>query len=496
MRLRPLATLAVVLLVPAVAPAATPAPGFAETDVVSGLTAPTAMAFLPDGRMLVTQLGGELLLVDGGVAKPVITIPSCSAPAQGLEIGLLGVAVHPDYPADRRIYLYRTSKGAGPCDVAAPDRVNQVICVELAPAGTVDPATLVVLVPDIRADTGYHNGGGLVIGPDAKLYVGVGDTALGDGGPPGTSTNPYAQDGWELEGKILRLDLDGTVPADNPFVDQTGKNGRVFALGFRNPFRLAFDPVTQRLWAGDVGQNTVEELDVVVAGGNYGWPHCEGTLPAGCERPGDVDPAFSYPHGGPGSLGEAVIGGAFADGGAFAALAGDYFFADFGDDSQPAVIYYAALDAGRSGLAGTPQPVSTNVEGPVDLVFGPDGALYYVAYAAGAVRRVTTTLGGAGCASVPDCTSRVAAALPDPKLAASPAARRVARRLRQLDRKAAAALDRAAHARRPGRAYAKARKALGQLLALARAASSRDVLGVPLGTLEASVTALVALLPT
>jgi hypothetical protein len=139
--------------------------------------------------------------------------------------------------------------------------------------------------------------------------------------------------------------------------------------------------------------------------------------------------------------------------------------------------------------------VLTNVEGPVDLLFGPDGALYYVAHLAGAVRRVTTTLGAAGCVSVTDCRSRLRALLPDASLAASPAARKVAKRLGRLDRKAAAALDRAAHARKPRRAYAKARKALAQLLADARKASSRGTLGVPLGSLESAATALLALIP-
>jgi len=495
MHLRSLAVLLSIALAAPAARAATPAAGFAERDVVSGLTAPTALAFLPDGRQLVTQLGGELLLVDRGVTQLLMTIPTCSARDQGLEIGLLGIAVHPDYPVNRRIYLYRTSQAAA-CGVAAPDRVNELICVELDPNGTIVPNSLIVLLTGLRTDTGYHDGGGLRVGPDRNLYVGVGDTGLGDqAGAPGTSTNPYAQDAGTLEGKILRLDLDGKVPADNPFVEQIGKRAQVFAYGFRNPFRFGFDPVNGKLWVGDVGENTVEEIDVVVPGGNYGWPHCEGTLPAGCEQPGDVAPAFTYPHDGPGALGDSVIGGAFAGAGAFAPLAGDYFFADFGDDRTPGSAYYAALDGARSAFSGPPAPVLTNVEGPVDLVFGPDGALYYVAYLAGAVRRVTTTLGAAGCTSVGECAFRLAATLPDPNLAGSPAARKIARRLARLERKASAALDRAAHAKKPRRPYAKARKILAQLLAGARRASDGGTLGVPLAPLESAVAALLGIIP-
>jgi glucose/arabinose dehydrogenase len=496
MHLRSLAVLLSLAVAAPAARAATPVAGFAESDVVSGLTAPTALAFLPDGRSLVTQLGGELLLVDHGAASLVTTIPACAARDQGLEIGLLGIAVHPDYPANRRIYLYRTSRTAGACGVAAPDRVNELICIELDPNGTMVPNSLIVLLTGIRTDTGVHDGGGLRVGPDRNLYLGVGDTGLGDQtGPPGTSTNPYAQDAGALEGKILRLDLDGKVPADNPFVAQTGKRAQVFAYGFRNPFRLGFDPVNGKLWVGDVGQNTIEEIDVVVPGGNYGWPRCEGTRPAGCEQPGDVAPAFTYPHDGPGALGDSVIGGAFAEAGAFAALAGAYFFADFGDDHTPGTLYYAALDGARSAFSGPPAPVLTNVEGPVDLVFGPDGALYYVAYLAGAVRRVTTTLGAAGCTSVGECAFRLAAALPAPNLAGSPAARKVAKRLARLQRKAAAALARAAHAKKPRRPNAKARNVLGQLLAAARKANEGGSLGVPLGPLESAVAALLAIIP-
>jgi hypothetical protein len=117
-----------------------------------------------------------------------------------------------------------------------------------------------VLVDGIRTDGGNHDGGALAIGPDGLLYVGVGDTGRGDAGPPGASTNPYAQDLQRLEGKILRIGLDGSTPPDNPFADRGGKRARVWAYGFRNPFRIAFDPIVpgpRLLWIGDVGQEHV-----------------------------------------------------------------------------------------------------------------------------------------------------------------------------------------------------------------------------------------------
>jgi aldose sugar dehydrogenase len=146
--------------------------------------------------------------------------------------------------------------------------------------------SLTVLLTGARTDGGNHDGGVLRIGPDGKLYAGIGDTGAGDNvGCPGTATNPYAQNVNELEGKIARINLDGTVPGDNPFAGNP-----VFAFGFRNPFRMSFDPNNGNLWVADVGDLAFEEIDIVTSGDNYGWPHCEATRPTGCEQPGDVDP--------------------------------------------------------------------------------------------------------------------------------------------------------------------------------------------------------------
>jgi Glucose / Sorbosone dehydrogenase len=161
--------------------------------------------------------------------------------------------------------------------------------------------------------------------------------------------------------------------------------GEVWAYGFRNPFRMSFDGSTGTLWIGDVGDEMVEEIDLGVAGGNYGWPHCEGTLPPGCERPGDIDPIFTYPHSGPSSLGTCLIGGAFA-GSAFGALAGDYVFGD----CIASVVYRVTPNAARDGLAGLPTAIATNTGTPSDFVTGPDGAIYYVAEGGGEVRRLAT----------------------------------------------------------------------------------------------------------
>jgi glucose/arabinose dehydrogenase len=364
---------------------AQPAPGFDDTVFQGSLSSPTAIAFLPapDGRMLITEKGGALKLSDGSSVKTLITLGVCTAS----EMGLLGVAVDPNFGSNGFIYLYRTDDSAG-CG-SATGRFNQVVRVTMGPGDTVNPASLVVLLTGIRTDAGNHDGGGLRIGPvDNKLYVGVGETGVGDGVPPGDSTNPYAQDLSSLNGKVLRLNLDGSIPGDNPFVGQVGKRGEIFAYGFRNPFRFGFDTLTTGcpLWVADVGDLTVEELDIVTSGGNYAWPHCEGTMPSGCEHPGDIDPIFTYTHSG--GLGTCIIGGAFA-GPSFGGFENDYFFGDCTSNT----IYHAVPNATRNGL-GTPTDFVDGVSTPSDVIFGPDGALYYVAFSGGEVHRVAPIQAG------------------------------------------------------------------------------------------------------
>jgi glucose/arabinose dehydrogenase len=366
----------------AAASAGSPISGFQETVFQGGLTGPTAIAFLPDGRMLITEQGGALKLSDGTSVSTLITIPVCSA----IEMGLLGVAVDPNFTSNGFVYLYRT-KNPGSC-ATSTGRFNEVVRITIGPGDTVNPASLTVLVTGAQTDGGNHNGGCLRIGPDGKLYVGVGDTGLGDNqGGPGSSTNPYSQDLSVLMGKVLRINLpDGSIPADNPFFNQAGKRGEIFAYGFRNPFRFSFDPVTGKLWLADVGDSTVEEIDIVTSGGNYAWPHCEGTLPAGCEQPGDIDPIFTYLHSGSSSLGTCIIGGGFAPAG-FGGLGNDYFF---GDCTSSNIYSAAPTGAQRDGVS-TPASFLSGGNTPSDVIFGPDGALYYVAESGNEVRRVAPT---------------------------------------------------------------------------------------------------------
>jgi glucose/arabinose dehydrogenase len=369
---------------PALAVGAVPA-GFSESPVATGLDKPTGIAFLPDGGMLVTEKGGTLLLVRSGSVVTLTTLSVCTEKT----MGLLDVAVDPGFSSNGFVYLYRTKPvgSEGPICPTVAGRVNEVVRLRLAGDQVVGGPT--AILTGVRTDTGHHNGATLRIGNDGKLYVSTGDAGVGDSQPdgftaPGESTNPFSQDLRELPGKVLRIGLDGTIPPDNPFVHTPGTRPEIFAYGFRNPFRFGIDPVTGRLWLGDVGQNSWEELDIVRPGGNYGWPRCEGTAPSGCDPPGHVSPIFVYQQDIAGSLGASITGGAFAPCN-FGSYGGQYFFGDYVSDR----LFHVAPNDAREGLAGSPQDFADGAGGPVDIVFGPDGALYYVAIKVGAVRRVT-----------------------------------------------------------------------------------------------------------
>ena len=359
------------------ATAAMPAPGYSDTRYVGGLEAPTAIAFLPDGRLVITEKGGTVRIAENppiaDAAASAGSIDVCAAS----EMGLLGVAVDPMFAGTGRLFFYRT-EDAGGCGSAA-GRFNEIVSTTLV-SGQI--GTLTPLLSGMRTDGGNHDGSTLRIGPDGTLYASVGDTGIGDGGPPGSSTNPYAANLNALEGKILRLNLDGSIPSDNPYVGQAGTRAEIFAAGFRNPFRMAFDPLSGGLWVGDVGQSTIEEIDVVAAGGYYGWPLCEGTAPMamGCPDIGELGaPVFEYDHAGRAA---SITGGAFATSGA---QVGRYFFGDY----VRGTIWALDLDVTRTMVMGTAAEIVTGADGPVDFAFGPDGALYYVALNSGEVRRVS-----------------------------------------------------------------------------------------------------------
>jgi glucose/arabinose dehydrogenase len=346
------------------APGATLPPGFAETRVTDGLGSSTAMAFTPDGRILVTDQDGRLLVVKNGVllSQPFVTL---NVDAGG-ERGLLGVAIDPAFATNRWIYLYYTAR--------SPSTHNRVS--RFTANGDVAAAGSEVAILDLPAlsSSRIHNGGAIHFGPDGRLYVATGDN--------GKSTN--SQSMTTTLGKILRINKDGSIPTDNPFYGSTtGLNRAIWALGLRNPFTFSFQPGPGRMFINDVGAQQWEEINDGIAGSNYGWPETEGPS----SDPRFRAPIFAYPHGSGSTSGCAITGGTFYNppNPQFpAAYVGDYLFSDYCN------AWIRRLDTGP----GFPVvDFAGGTRDAVDLVVGTDGALYYLARfgPTGQIYRVTYT---------------------------------------------------------------------------------------------------------
>ena len=340
-------------------------PGFTKTDSwVGGLTNATAFAQAPDGRIFVCEQDGKLRVVKNRTLLPTPFHTFADIDSSG-ERGLLGVALHPNFANNGWVYVYRTTTDPTPVN-GTHNRISRLVA-----SGDVSNGSEEVLVDLPALSGGFHNGGALHFGPDGKLYVGVGNNGISALSPDLSS--PL--------GKLLRFNDDGvTVPSDNPFVaTQTGLARAIWAYGLRNPFTFAFQPGTGRMHINDVGENTWEEIDVGMAGANYGWPSSEGPDHVSGNITG---PLFAYGHSaasppgsGPGgffssSVTLAIVGAAFypSSGGTFpAGYGGNYFFADLGAK------WVARLDGANSWAAYAFAQLSDN---PVDLLVGSDGSLY------------------------------------------------------------------------------------------------------------------------
>ena len=263
----------------------------------------------------------------------------------GNEEGLLSATFSPDFLNDGRIYVYYTQGG----DAGKPTVLSRF----QASASSMDTNTETRLldVPDFASN---HNGGRLLFGPDGYLYLSTGDG--GGAGDPQRS----GQDTNILRGKVLRLNVTGqaryTIPPDNPFAGGGGAP-EIFAYGLRNPWRYSFDRATGALWLGDVGQNSFEEVDIIVRGGNYGWSCYEGFAPFNQQQACPPSEALQFPravygtHDG-GSC--AVTGGYVYRGGAMPELNGQYIFADYCsgriwtlDSGNPSVQPVILLESGQ-----------------------------------------------------------------------------------------------------------------------------------------------------
>jgi glucose/arabinose dehydrogenase len=406
------ACLALLALLPATAGAATVPAGFADQPVTA-VGAPTALAFTPDGRLLITTQPGQLRVYSNGnlLATPALDLSTRAC--TNSERGLLGVAVDPGFATNRFIYLYYTwNKFNNTCPTnSASSPVNRVSRFTLSDTNTVDPASELVLLDNMPSPNGNHNAGDVAFGKDGNLYVTIGDGGCDYAGGGCAGANDASRDQNVLTGKVMRITPAGGIPVDNPFqgagtarCNVTGRTTagnkcqETFAWGLRNPFRFAFDPnaAGTRFFINDVGQNVWEEIDDGQAGADYGWNvregHCANGSSTDCGPPpaGMTNPIFDY---GRSDGCASITGGAFVPNGIWPAPHdGAYLFADYVCGNifrlvpQGGGTYTRANFA--TGLGGS---------SAVHLEFGPAGsgqALYYTTYAGGGeVRRIVSTTG-------------------------------------------------------------------------------------------------------
>ena len=344
--------------------------------VATGLVAPNLLISAPDGgnRQFIVDQPGQVRLIENGVLQPTPFLDTSSRltplGANYDERGLLGLAFDPGFaiptsPGFRRLFTYTSEPVSGTADLTDPfattlNHHSVIASWRVSPTNpnAVDPATRQEILR-IDQPQSNHNGGHIEFGPDNHLYI-----ALGDGGGANDNNanghNPTIGNGQDNNialGKILRIDISGTnsangrygIPSDNPFAAGGGVR-EIYASGFRNPYRFSFNG--NNLLVADVGQNNIEELDLVTRGGNYGWRYKEGTFkfnPADGTVSSDLtgvpagltDPVFQYDH----DEGITIIGGYVYRGGLLPDLAGKYVFGDFsrGFTTPNGRLFYADL---------------------------------------------------------------------------------------------------------------------------------------------------------
>jgi glucose/arabinose dehydrogenase len=273
------------------------------TTVVSGLSSPVGVTHAGDGsgRLFVVQRGGLVKIVQGTSIKGTFLDVRDLVSNSGGERGLLGLAFHPDFETNRRLFIYYTRASDG-------DIVISRLTANSAGTAVPNDAVPQKLLEIEHSQYSNHNGGALAFGPDGYLYIGVGDGGhFGDPFESGQSKST-------LLGKVLRIDVDGTgagpfdryaIPPGNPFSGATAGLDEIWAYGLRNPWRISFDRANGNLWIADVGQDRREEVNREASGdggNNYGWDVLEGTLcyepSSGCDTTFGEAPKAQYSHSG------------------------------------------------------------------------------------------------------------------------------------------------------------------------------------------------------
>ena len=286
-------------------------------------------------RIFVVEQSGKIYVFENntGVTVKKKFLDITDSVSSGGEMGLLGLAFHPNYENNGYFYVNYTK--------SSPYRRTLIVRFQVSNANpdSADRSSSKILM-EIAQPFSNHNGGQLAFGPDGYLYI-----ALGDGGSGGDPQG-NAQNKSSLLGKLLRIDVDQTqgsinyaIPLNNPFKNNTqGFKEEIYAYGLRNPWRFSFDSPTGRLWCADVGQNAWEEIDLIVKGGNYGWRCYEGNHNydlSGCTDTNYIFPVWEYSH----SDGVSITGGYVYRGPNLPDLYGKYIYGDFGTRKIWALTY-------------------------------------------------------------------------------------------------------------------------------------------------------------
>ncbi len=338
----------------AAAPPEVPADCLLET-VCEGLDAAITMNVARDGRVFYTeQLGAVRVIQDGKLLpEPFLHVEVDDTWERGVE----GVALHPKFPEEPYVYIHYVRKTPYPHHVVSRFTAD-------GPAfNTAKPDSELVMIEGedqslkFNKYKGAHQGGAMRFGADGKLYVTIGEHNLRD----------PAQDLGMIFGKLLRFNPDGTIPSDNPFAGKLeGKFRAIYAYGLRNPFGLAVQPGTGRMFINDVGQELFEEIDEAKPGANYGWPIAEALVG---NKPEFEKPIHFYNR----ARGTCIAGGVFVpehDDALPASLSGKYIFADF------MAGWLRTLDPANPAESAD---FATRIPNPTDLAIAPDGSLLILA---------------------------------------------------------------------------------------------------------------------
>lgn len=302
---------------------------------------PVELVHSGDGtnRLFIVQQRGIIYVINNipGVSTRKVFLNISDRVSQtGSETGLLGLAFHPNY--ENNGYFYVNYTGGSPLTT----HIARYQVSATNPDSAVKESERILLT--VAQPYSNHNGGKLAFGPDGYLYIG-----LGDGGSANDPGN-RAQNRSEILGKLLRINVDSTegslnyaIPPTNPFYrNPNGWREEIYAYGIRNPWKFSFDPVTNWLWLGDVGQDSREEIDIIISGGNYGWRLMEGFIcnptvnPQCQDTAGLLRPIWDYPNAGPD---QSITGGYVYRGSSIPSLVGKYIYGDYGSGKTWALTY-------------------------------------------------------------------------------------------------------------------------------------------------------------